>query len=458
MDITLKLADFISSTSYNDLPNDVIGMIKNAIMDALGCGIFGSTADWSKIVLDYVLEHNGKPESSIWVYGNKVPASEAALVNGTMIHSFELDDLFHKGKVHPGAPTVSSAIAMAEKLGSSGKKLIEAVALGYEVMARTALALGPKQAKMRGWHITGVVGTLGAAAAAGKLLDLDVRRMAMALGLAGTQSSGLFAFTADGADSKRIHPGIAAQRGIMSAILAEKGFRGPTKILEAEDGGFLKAFSDGWSFEPITDQLGERWEILDLGFKLYSSCGSLHSMIDALLELKNRHGIKHDEVERVEVGTSEVVIQQCGWEYKPLSVLQAQMSLKYCASIALIDGRVFVDQFTEDRIRDNEVIEFTRKVNAYVDPKVNEVYPQKFAARVIVYLKNGTKYELYVDEPKGLSVKGDALRRELEEKFMILSSKVLGKERSVRIMNRLNDLESLNDVNILTSLLQKEQA
>ena len=174
------------------------------------------------------------------------------LVNGTAAHAFELDD-FHNAKLHPGAVVIPAAFAVAEARGIGGARLETAIAAGYEVMIRTSLALDPSEGRLRGWHLTAICGTFGAAAAAAVLMGLDAERTAWALGLAGTQSGGLFAFNADGTMSKRLHPGRAAQAGIMAAELAELGFSGPTQIYEAEDGGFLWAYSSKSKTGPLVD-------------------------------------------------------------------------------------------------------------------------------------------------------------------------------------------------------------
>ena len=233
-------------------------------------------------------------EAHVW--GEATPSlrtADAALVNGTASHAFELDD-YHNAKLHPGAVVMPAAIAVAEKLDASGADLVTAIAAGYEVMIRSSLALNPSAARLRGWHLTGVCGPFGAAAACASLLKLNTEQTAWALGLAGTQGAGLWAFNADGTMSKRLHAGKAAHSGVLAAELAQLGFTGPTQIYEFEDGGVLKAFSDASDPAPLTQDLGAVYHLDKTSIKPYSCCGSTHSYIDAALALRKKLGTPWD--------------------------------------------------------------------------------------------------------------------------------------------------------------------
>ena len=266
-------------------------------------------------------------------------AADAALVNGTAAHAFELDD-YHNAKLHPGAVVVSRGARVAEHLDSSGTQLVTAIAAGYEVMIRTSLALNPSATRLRGWHLTGVCGPFGAAAACASLMKLDDEQRAWALGLAGTQGAGLWAFNADGTMSKRLHAGKAAHSGVMAAELAALGFSGPTQIYEYNDGGVLKAFSDASDPAPLTRDLGSVYHLDNNSIKPYSCCGSTHSYIDAALALRKKFGAPWNAQTPVRVGTVKVVDVQCGFDYAPSTALNAQMSLRYVVAAALLDGQV----------------------------------------------------------------------------------------------------------------------
>ena len=246
---TLAVAEWVAGLRHDSVPDATRRVIRSHLLDTLGCGLYGRATEWTGIVERWARGQGEAPRerarlASVW--GDEGPSlrpMDAALVNGIAAHAFELDD-YHTVKIHPGAVVIPAALATAERLDASGTELATAIATGFEVMARTAAALEPSSARLRGWHLTGVTGTLGAAAAAASLIGLDAEHTAWALGIAGTQSSGLFAFNADGAMTKRFHAGRAAQAGLMAAELAQVGYTGPTQVFEAEDGGMLKAFSD----------------------------------------------------------------------------------------------------------------------------------------------------------------------------------------------------------------------
>jgi 2-methylcitrate dehydratase PrpD len=354
-------------------------------------------------------------ESTVW--GEAAPslrASDAALVNGTSVHAFELDD-YHQAKLHPGAVVIPAAVAMAEKLGSSGEQLVTAIAAGYEVMIRSSLALNPSAARLRGWHLTGVCGPFGAAAACASLMKLNEEQTAWALGLAGTQGSGLWAFNADGAMSKRFHAGRAAQSGVMAAELAALGFTGPTQIYEFHDGGVLKAFSDASDPAPLTRDLGTVFHLDSTSIKPYSCCGSTHSYVDAALELRSRLGTPWDARRPVKAGMAKVVDVQCGFDYVPSSALNAQMSLRYIVAAALMEGQALPPQFSDAKIADPALTAFAGRIQCEHDPALDKLYPQRFAAWVAAE-DNGKWVRVDVLDPLGSPAR-PVDRRGVVEKF-----------------------------------------
>ncbi|MCW5605633.1 MAG: MmgE/PrpD family protein, partial [Burkholderiales bacterium] len=301
---TREVASWVAHLRHADLPPRTREVVRCAILDTLGAGVYGYRTPWAGMLLEWARSGGGKAEATVWSEAAPaLRAADAALVNATAAHAFELDD-YHNAKLHPGATVIPAALAMAEKLGADGERLVTAIAAGYEVMIRTSLALNPAAARLRGWHLTGVCGPLGAAAACASLLQLGPEQTAWALGLAGTQGAGTWAFNADGAMSKRFHAGKAAHSGVMAAELAALGFTGPTQIYEFADGGILKAFSDASDPAPLTNDLGSRWHLDSTAVKPYSCCASAHAYIDAALELRRRLGAPWDAKRSVRVGLS----------------------------------------------------------------------------------------------------------------------------------------------------------
>ena len=397
---TRAVAQWVAQLRHEDLPERTREVVRCAILDTAGCGVYGYNTPWAKMLLEWARGGGAKADATVW--GERAPSlrtADAALVNGTAAHAFELDD-YHNAKLHPGAVVVPAALAMAEKLGSDGKRLVTAIAAGYEVMIRTSLALNPSAARLRGWHLTGVCGPLGAAAACAVLMGLDAERTAWALGLAGTQGAGVWAFNADGAMSKRLHAGKAAHSGVLAAELAALGFTGPTQIYEFADGGILKAFSDASDPAPLTEDLGRVYRLDNTSIKPYSCCGSTHSYVDAALALRRKLGAPWDATRPVKVGLSKVVDVQCGFDYQPTNALNAQMSLRYIVAAALLDGQVLPPQFADDKLADPKLVELAADLELEHDPKLDELYPKNFAGWVGAEA-NGELVRVDVLDPSG---------------------------------------------------------
>lgn len=379
---TVRLARWVAGLTYRDLPQRTREVARLALLDTLGCGVYGYETPWTQALLKWTQAGGGKGRARAWnTVQSALRVADAALVNGTSSHAFELDD-YHNAKLHPGAVVIPAALAMAEELNSTGERLVTAIAAGYEIMIRSSLALEPSAARLRGWHLTGACGPFGAAAACAVLMGLDAERTAWALGLAGTQGAGLWAFNADGAMSKRLHAGKAAHSGVMAAELAALGFTGPTQIYEFGDGGFLKAFSDASSVAPLTHELGKVFHLNAVSVKPYSCCGSTHAYIDAALELRRRFGNAWDASTPVQVGMSKVVDVQCGFDYAPSTVLNAQMSLRYVLAAALADGQVLPAQFTDQKMHDPTLTSLAASLELVDDPALDKLYPVHFAGWV----------------------------------------------------------------------------
>lgn len=379
---TREVANWIAELRYADLPARSREVVRIAILDTVGAGVYGYCTPWAQRLLAWARRGGTANEATVWGDGSaSMRAADAALVNGTAAHAFELDD-YHNSKLHPGAVVVPAAIATAERLNSSGEELVTAIAAGYEVMIRTSLALNPSATRLRGWHLTGVCGPFAAAAACASLMKLDTEHCAWALGLAGTQGAGLWAFNADGTMSKRLHAGKAAHSGVLAAELAQLEFTGPTQIYEYHDGGVLKAFSDGSDPAPLTKDLGRVFHLDTTSIKPYSCCGSTHAYIDAALAIRKKFGGEWNPQTPVRVGTSKVVDVQCGFDYAPSSALNAQMSLRYVVAAAFVDGQVLPAQFEDARMNDQELGALANRLELVPDPELDKLYPKDFAGWV----------------------------------------------------------------------------
>ncbi|MCU0585507.1 MAG: MmgE/PrpD family protein [Desulfobacterales bacterium] len=449
--LTRRLAGFAARLTYSELPPALVDRLKTCLLDAVGCALHGAALPWAAIVNRWVKAQGGPPEATLWRQGFRGPCANVALGLGVMIHGFDFDD-YHNAKIHPGAPVIPAALAVGENLGASGADVLTAMAAGYETMIRISLATGPNASRLKGWHLTGTTGTFGAAAAAGRLLGLCAEEMAGALGLAGTQSAGLWAFLADGAMSKRLHPGRASQSGVMAAFLAQAGFQGPTRILEAADGGFCRATSDAVDLARAVDRLGEEFFSAQVCIKPYACCASSHSAVDAVLELRREHGISADEVEGVCVQTAAGVQVQCGFDYQPAGAVRAQMSLQYIVAVALIEGAALLAQFAEERLGDPRVLDLARRVRIEVDAEIDRLYPERYANRVVITLKDGRRLAARVDHARGSAARPLGFA-EVAAKFGSLSGGMLSRERADQVIERIGRLDTMDVIGDLTRLL-----
>jgi len=450
--VSERLARFAYLLDYDSISQSCAESMKRSLLDSIGCGIFGTTTKPGQIAADLVKELPGEGPCTLWSCQFKGPVLNVALGLGILIHSHDFDDVHNGAKLHPASAVLPAALCMGEELDSSGRDLLTALTAGYEVMIRVSLGAGPNAVKTRGWHLTGVCGTLGAAAAAGKLGHLDFSSFQSALGLAGSQSAGVWAFNVEGAMSKRLHPGKAAQSGILSALLARRGFTGPKQILEAEDGGLCRALSDNYNFTKITEGLGEVFEAEKTSIKPYSSCRSIHSSIDAVKKLKSEYAINPVDIETILVYNSAVVKVQTGWEYTPSTPLKAQMSMQYNVAVAFLEPDVLPAQFIEQKLNDPQICDLAHRVKFIVDPEIDQIYPKEFPSIVEVVLKDGRKFKTRVDSPKG-SPKNPLSYEEVKKKFLDLAMVKISLSRAEQIFEIVNRFERLKSVKELTALL-----
>jgi aconitate decarboxylase len=450
---TKRLAGFSAGIKFDDLPDEVVGHAKKCILDTLGCALHGATLPWSRIALETVQDLGSVPVATVWGTPQKVSPADAALVNGTMVHAFELDDLHKKAIVHPGGVSIPAILAMCEHKPerTSGKQLLTAVVAGYETTIRVGLGVGLGLLH-RGWHNNGILGTFGGAAGVANLLGLDAEGMEHAIGMAASQSSGLMS-AQYGSMIKRMHAGKAAQGGLYAGVLASKGFTGIKDVLELPYGGFASTFADKYELENITDGLGDVWETPNVGFKFYSCCGSNHTTVDAIEQIREQMPFEAADVEAIDIKGSTATKDHVGWEYKPDALTTAQMNLSYAAAAAILFGSVFVEQFTEDLLDDARVLDLTRKVAVHADPEIDAKGRSfRHAVVVTVKLKGGRAASARVDHAKG-SEFNPLTDQELSWKFRALAGKVLPDEQVDKLQDIIMNLDEVDDVQSLVEAL-----
>jgi 2-methylcitrate dehydratase PrpD len=450
---TRVLAEYISGLSYRDIPEEVVSHIKFCLIDSLGCALFGSILPWGKIITSFAKELGKGKGALIWGDGAEVPSTSAPLANGTLIHSFEMDDLHRVGVIHPGAEAIPAADALVRRVGHvSGKRFLAAVVAGYEVGCRVAMTGGASQLR-RGFHPSATSGTFAAGAAAAKMLQLNPLKTLHALGIAGTQAAGLMA-AQHASMVKRMHPGRSAQAGVYGALLAAKGFTGIEDILEAPYGGFCSTFCDNANLSHLTRDLGEHFETLNVGCKPYPCCGSNHTSIDALKKILDDHPeLRAEDVDKIRIRTTRATKLHVGWPYEPKSMTTAQMNLPFCVAVLLHDREFFVDQITEKSIRSDAVLKTTKKIEVIEDPEFEALGDEgRHGVDLEVQLQDGRRYSEKVLHAKG-SDKHPMTRDETLQKFRLLASRVLSPSRVERLEDTLLNLEKLDDARKISRLL-----
>jgi 2-methylcitrate dehydratase PrpD len=442
--ISHKLAQFVTQMKFDDLSGDQVSKIKAYFMDWLGSAYAGQTQRPIKIMLDVVHTLGGKPESTLIPDNAKTMSLLAALVNGASSHMVEMDDLHRESIFHPAAPIMPAVFAAAERKRASGRDLIVAIAAGYEVGIRIATAVG--QNHYNHWHTTSTCGTFGAAAGSAKILGLDDDQVVWALGSAGTQASGLWEFLVESAMSKQLHPGKSALNGLLSALLAQKGFTGARKILEGEK-GFFRATSSDFDEEKCLAELGQKFLFERNSLKYYASCGHTHSAIESVLQATQANPMKVEDVERVEVSVYQAALDLLG-DVEPTTPYVAKFSLPFCVATALRYGHVNTGDFIEARLEDHDLLELMERINIRNDPQLSMQYPAKWPAWVEITTRGGKSLKGSSDYPKG-DPENPLGEEDGIEKFRELTKGLLSESNAEAIVERVMRLEDLADVNNL---------
>ncbi|MBN1191994.1 MAG: MmgE/PrpD family protein [Dehalococcoidales bacterium] len=391
MSSTQLLAGHLVDTEYHDLPLEAVEAVKKQVLDGLAVAVGGSSKAGIRELVDIVKEWGGRRQSTIIGYGQKLPAPHAAQVNGTMIHALDYDDGHNQATVHIGCVSVSTCFAVAERMGGvSGEEFITAMALGADFESRLGLASRPVNSNMAiGWHPTALFGFLGSAVMAAKLMRLDRDGMTNALGLAYHQCGGGGSGVADGALAKRMGPGLASRAGITAALMAEKGISGVRDPLEGTSGLYNIYFQGNYDPRELTMDLGERFEGVHISLKRYPCCGYTHAFINAALSLKSKYNFRLEQVREVILYAGETAYGFCQplvLKRAPRNIVDAQFSVPWTVAAALVKGKVTLEDFTPEGIKNPAVLAFAPRIDARLDPELNRhgVSP----ARVNILLEN----------------------------------------------------------------------
>ncbi len=368
--ISGQLAQYAATLRYDDLPDDVRQLAHLVLLDTLGCAMAGAGTDEVGQIRRAMTQANGSGGDTLfWGTHDKAPLPLAALANGAAVHAREIDDF--GGCAHSGSVVIPAALGIAARTGASGRELLTAIVIGYDIARRAMDGGGGYQAfKDRGWHSTSTCGGFGAAAACARLLKLDAQRTQWALGYAGSNAGGTWAYIPEGAMSKRVHPGFAAHTGTIAAYLAANDVTGPASIFEAPWGGYYPTYVPGVATpEAAVKDLGSDFRIRLVGFKPYAACRGIHSSIDVMLGLRDKHQLRAAEVKQITVRGSPTHLKQLG-KQEVHTLLDAQFSLPYSIATSLASGGAMLDQYTPEALQRTEVRDLARRVHLKVEPGV----------------------------------------------------------------------------------------
>lgn len=434
---TRELVRFLHGLAPETLPAAVLDRARYFLLDYLAVAVRGSREESARAAQRMVERTGAAGVATVIGTSIRTIPGLAAFANGTAAHGIEQDDTHSGGSIHLGATMYSAALALAETMPEMPPgRFLAAVVAGFEAAARIAMAVQPKEHYALGFHPTATCGVFGAAVTASKLLGLTAEQMLAAVGIAGSMAAGSMEFLADGAWTKRMHPGLAAQNGVQAALLASEGFVAPLRIFEGRD-GFLHAYSRRAFPEVLTNALGESFEILQTAIKPHACCRYMQGPIDAILQLMRRHSIDPVHIRKIEVAVLEagwaIVCEPRGRKYHPESIVDAQFSMPFGAAVAAICGAAGLDQFTLEQIRSPRIHQMIDKVVLTKEIALEKNFPREWPARVVIELETGERFEHSVRYPKG-DPENPLTWEEMAAKFRSLAGTVLPPDRCDRIV------------------------
>lgn len=452
MQVTKTLARYVGRTRFGDHPPEAVARARAAILDTVGVTLAGTRHPVAGPCLNLVRWTGAVPRAGVLGTGVRTGAAEAAWANGILGHALDFDDVNWTMWGHPSVAILPAALAVAEELGASGERVLHAYLVGFEVEAKVGAGTIPAMIE-RGWHPTGILGALGAAAAGASLLGLDEEAAASALGLAASSGGSVRAQT--GTMGKPFHAGQAARAGVVAARLAALGFRAAADALE-HDLGFVRAYCGGGESDlaRMVDRVGDPPDILVHGvaLKRYPCCSEAHPAIDAILELVGTHGFQARDVEAIEVGVNSVIPAVLSYD-APRTGTAGMFSMEYCMAVSVLDRRVGLAQFADARAADEALQALMRRVRMYVRPELaDRANAFNLASIVTVHLRDGRVLQHEVKTAKGTPT-NPLSEAELLGKFRECAAGVLAPPAIEEAAERLLGLEVQASVVPLMALL-----
>jgi len=456
--VTKELATYAVETKFEDYPKQVIDRVKVLILDSIGCMFGGCQTNLGNAILTPIKSMGGSEEATIVGGGAKVPTIQAAFVNGTTANALDYDDTL-LGIGHPGASVIPAALAIGEWMKASGKDVLNAILIGYDVGDRIGLAIQPSYERLQNVWGVGTWQTFSAVVAAAKVLNLDLKQTLNAYGVAGataplpnTQKWGW------AMEERPIHwvkepTGWPCWTGTTAAVLASNGFVGNNYILDGDNGFWIMAGSDQCDYDRMTAGLGSEYEVMNnIAIKPYSSCRWQHAALDCVKQLKQEHDLEPQDVKKVVIHSFAWV---CTHEvYGPADMVDAQFCIPYTATMVLLGLHPGPAWYTQDNLKSEEILNLSKRVKVELDPELDNAYfeENRLSARVEIFAENGERFETFVGIPTG-DPRNPLTQQEIEGKFRNQAAYVLEEKEIERVIGKIYDLENIEDISDLMSSL-----
>ena len=449
MNETRELARFVFQTRFEDFPQEVVERAKMLILDNLASGLIGSAQPWSKMVAEMVKEEGCKEECTVFGQSWRTSPSGAALVNGTMIGAFEADHAHSAASAHPSGAIFPSIMAIGERDHKDGMAFITAMILGYEAVCRIGKAATRAVEDQRGYHGPGTNSPFGSALAVGKLLGFDEATLVNAMGIAGSHSSGLLEFAWEGAMTKRLHLGRGTQMGLESAILASKGFTGPSTVLEGKY-GFFNVFSPSPKPELLLADLGKSWAVNELLVKSYATHGSQLTILQGLVAFLSKHRLEHKDIRQIAVTGSRHMIYKHD-DREPRTIMGAQYSMPFMVALALIKDITDPWTLNEQTLWDPEIRQLAKRVDLTEDMNRFGKFEGDLSGELIIETDKD-RHVIAVKDYRG-SPTSPFNFEDMRKKFRRYSIKLIGEKRAEDVIEKVSNIERIKDINEMVSLI-----
>ncbi len=451
--VSTRFARFAATLTPASIPPEVLAHARLCILDATGIALASRGHDYARSVLAAGRRLGGSGSAPVIGERDGLPLRDAVLVNGTLVHGLDFDDTHPGSVVHGTASAWPLAFTLGSTLGASGADALTACVLALELDARIGeVAEGGLQ--RRGFHPTGVVGAFGCAAAAAWLYRLDAARHAHALGIVLSMASGSMAFLADGAWTKRLHPGWAGVAGITAAGLAEAGFVGPGAPLEGRFGLYHTLLGDAVDVDDLGADLGREWRTPEVAFKPYPACHFNHAFADCALALRREHHIDADAIEtitaRIHPHQAAVVCEPLAAKQNPRNAYEAQFSVPFMVAAALVRGRFTLAELEDDALADPAIVGLARRVTHADDP--HSAYPQYYSGGLVVRLRDGREFEHHIRYNRGAD-RNPMSATEIEDKFLANATRTLTASAANEVAEHIGALDEAGDLRALAAAL-----